>query len=923
MLDLAVEVLDGIFADIFTSQTKAKIGNYLDRRNVERTISRCAEAPAQSIESYFVNENIGEEKAKLVLDEVRKAIKTSHIDARMLAESSLNAEKLTGIILSKYPIPKNVRDEGLEYPFQMALQISSDSLCNVGVRFAEWEKEAWRRTYDSLDKLLQNQDEILRIVGPAGEGSADERFARIYRSHLLRGLARIDASTFRVSSSLFLDLSTVFVQSDVVAARGKSQSEKTSKNEQFASLEEARRQILRFDDNSHEKSRTPAEKFILKNRKSCIVGLPGSGKSTLLQHVLLSTAKGKLTFGDSNSPIPILLKAKELHPDDLPGPDDLLVVGVGAGKVVSGVRPGFVRRQLQSGNLLLLLDGLDEVVTSKRETVLEWLSDLIEMFPKCRYVVTSRPAGYQSSWFKRLGFGEATLCEFSPEQIREYVRRWTMAVEMSEGATPDQAEKVSVRYATSLVTKAEKNPYVRRIAANPLLLSTLCLVQRYEGGDLPNRRVVLYARCVEGLLFHWDNKRGLPKAILGSLTLERKLMLLRRLALEMQVRGIAECEESFVGHSFTKSLREIGVRVPVKPILENIRDRSGMLVERRPGVYGFSHLTFQEYFTALAINQRDVGKYDRLFLFSKRKDPQWFEVISLYAGIASKDSTESLLRELTRCGDDSAMLLAGECLVGAQDVASQLQVDVVKGLVALPDDIEQKSIISQVAAILQSADREITFKVALASLKSTQNIHGTRCFYDLRDSRCIGPLFDASSRVIAGQQAAGKWDYGLGYVIMSFRSPKAAKALGELGDAALKLRVNLDRSGPLSAFWVEVGSVIPHREGEETFPGVLGYLDDKESWAEKESLCKFIIAASLPKVIDSVILRIKDDKPNGVHFPWFGPNGSERIERALQRMTTAVGVGPEVNSKSKEALSSFQSAIKQINAQTGRTAKSG
>ncbi len=86
--------------------------------------------------------------------------------------------------------------------------------------------------------------------------------------------------------------------------------------------------------------------------------------------------------------------------------------------------------------------------------------------------------------------------------MRDYVQRGAKAVFMSEGATEAEAEAESARPANALIASTQRNPYVRRIATNSLMLSTLCLVQRFEGDELPNPRVVLYQRCVEGLLFH-------------------------------------------------------------------------------------------------------------------------------------------------------------------------------------------------------------------------------------------------------------------------------------------------------------------------------------------------------------------------------------------------------------------------------------
>lgn len=848
MLALALEFLDKLLESLFLDEIKQKITDYLDRRNVERTISRCSEAPAQALESYFHNEGIDKEKVKIILEELQHAITSAKVDAKMLASASLNSEKLVETILSKYPIPEKIQEKRLEWPFQMALQISADALCNIGPRFNEWDREAWRRNFEAFDKLLQNQEAILQAVGPGGEGSLDKRFEHTYRSHILRRLAQIDASTLRVSSSFFLDLTTVFVQPEVIRVpKSKKKSKSLEKvADRIVSLEEARQQLLSRPESGGQSRRIYAEKFVAKHRRCAIVGLPGTGKTTLLQHILVESAKSEISFNGTNV-IPVLVRARDLDMEHLPGPDDLLQVT--EGKVLAGACPaGFLTRQFNKGKVLLLIDGLDEIVADKRDNLMGWISDFIELFPKCRYIISSRPAGYQSHAFQKLRFNEVTLCEFNSDQIREYVRRWTKAVEIAEGVPFEEAEQASSKSAQALVERAERNPYVQRIATNPLMLSTLCLVQRYEGGDLPNRRVVLYQRCVEGLLFYWDNKRGLPPAMLGSLQLEHKMLLLRRLALEMQIQGVAEIKEGQIKKSFSNSLIELGQRPNTEAILDNIRDRSGLLIERRPRIYGFSHLTFQEYMGALSINQGDYNEYDRLFLFSKRSDPQWSEVIALYAGTAPRGAVESLLKELVKTGNTESILLAGECLASAQNVGLSTQKSVISRLLYLEEDESLPRPIKHLAVngILLSLNEHIVIEEAARALYKTVSIHAIRFFYFKRSPKSINALFQLGKRVILGTQPTWKYDYGVSLILLIIEHSDAAKALANLAILASK-QTGLDerRNVLCGLFSMELFQRnLPSMERIETLPGVFAFLDKPNATKEQIDICKFIEVAS-------------------------------------------------------------------------------
>jgi len=845
---LVLKFFEELLMAVFVETARDKISGALKRRNVELTVARSAMAPSQVMDTYFRSESIDASHVEWILEDARAAIEEAAVDAGTLASASLSAEKLTEDILAKSPVPERLIEAGLEWPFQMALRISADALCNIGPRFADWERAAWRRSFDAFDKMVQNQEEILRVLGPGGQGTADERFAHTYRSHVLRRLAQVDAATFRVSSSLFLDLSAVFVQPDVsevlTLEEGTGPDDYGASN--AATLEQARMEVL--SGKEREKAiRVPAQEFVVAKPRCIISGLPGSGKTTLLQHILLAAARDEEALGLPPGTLPFLVKARHLGIGGLPGARDLMEVA--EGRVVAGANPGFLERRLESGQAMLMIDGLDEVVPEQRDHIASWVSDFVDCYPKARYVMSSRPGGYSPDSFRKLGFSEATLCPFSTEQIREYVSRWSAAVEIADGATPAEAEQAGAGHATALVRSAESNPYVHRIATNPLLLSTLCLVQRYEGGDLPNRRVVLYQRCVEGLLFHWDNKRGLPPEILGAISVEKKLQLLRRLALGMQVRGVAECDEGEVLDSFSSTLSEYGGTATAAALLGNIRDRSGLLIERRPRAYGFSHLTFQEYLAALGVLEGDLPEYDRLFLFSRRGDPQWHEVISLYCGVAPRGYVENLLDELMDTDEPSSTMLAGACLAAAKSIGAETRARVLQAILSLPeplsssDDWERYGP-NRVSSALRQLEASEVFEQAEAALANLDRVHALNFFYSQNSAEGIALLREVGLRVIRGEQATGQYAYGLTYILLSSDRPQAIAVLDEFADAL----VDEDTYGREGTS-ILGGIVATWGWGRFLDIGVLQFLNSPSDGAECLGVLRFLDVATSAKVL--------------------------------------------------------------------------
>jgi hypothetical protein len=81
-------------------------------------------------------------------------------------------------------------------------------------------------------------------------------------------------------------------------------------------------------------------------------------------------------------------------------------------------------------------------------------------------------------------------------------------------------------------------------------------------------------------------------------------------------------------------------------LLEHVRYRTGLLLERRPGVFAFAHLTFQEYLAARAVHEGNRLALDASRLVREHADPRWKEVIALYCGLAPASAAIEVIEGL-------------------------------------------------------------------------------------------------------------------------------------------------------------------------------------------------------------------------------------------------------------------------------------
>ncbi|MFD5796901.1 NACHT domain-containing protein [Streptomyces diastatochromogenes] len=386
------------------------------------------------------------------------------------------------------------------------------------------------------------------------------------------------------------------------------------------------------------------------SRVLAVIGGPGSGKTTLARNTALELCAHRWRPWKRRLPVLLYLRdhATALLADE---PPTLETVAVSAGWLDGKVAARWLARRLDRGGCVVLLDGLDEVADpTERGRVVAWVARQIQRHPHNTYVVTSRPHGYESNPLP--GAEVLQVRRFTWQQIERFLRQWSYATESrARGATGHEVRTAAARTATDLLARLRTQAALYDLAANPLLLTMTANVHRYRG-QLPGSRAELYAEMCDVLLHRRSEARGLTDAT--GLAGPHKQHVAQHLALAMMRARVRDWPVRDAARAIRLALRQVPGHVSAEVFLEEAR-KSGLLVERDHDVYGFAHLTLQEY---LAAAQLGIPHADTTVLTANVNDPWWRETILLWS--AGNDATPVI----TACLDSGtvpALALAFDC----------------------------------------------------------------------------------------------------------------------------------------------------------------------------------------------------------------------------------------------------------------------
>lgn len=535
-------------------------------------------------------------------------------------------------------------------------------LAQQGIMFETWDAtEAGR-----LSELLKGRPELVddfflrdwvRIFN--GQEAAEALGERLDGKHLaeLRSqLKEIYSTLFhrndqgiRLSTSRAIPLLERYVIPDVIETREVSirdtiageNSAPSESNQHSGGREQTHSKSS--GQRSFQEIRMPLGEWFSRHNKSVLLGEPGYGKSVFLRIVVLQLLNGLdkpfslpwqgvlpvwISFGGFSAAI------QEQHNLSIEDYFEQWLHLHGADLI----RPLF-RRAVRHGEILLLVDGLDEGLNPNiAQQAMDRLSTFLSIRPVSA-IFTCRPRGYAQ--VSPGAWPLARLAPFDETQIECFARSWFKHIEQPEYAPEDMtglSEFGAEQRKDAFLKAIRANPRIMDLARTPLFCQLLIDVFRFTH-HLPEQRSKVYDKVIELLLSDHPAARiqaaGLRTLPDTPRTDDMREMLIR-LALQIQKKGgsgvisIAECQQVFCDF-LTDDINGPGYSLyeaqhQSRSVIEYAQTGLGLIVERAPNELGFFHLTVQEYLAAKAmLREEDPVQLD--WLARVWDQPRWREVV--------------------------------------------------------------------------------------------------------------------------------------------------------------------------------------------------------------------------------------------------------------------------------------------------------
>ena len=609
---LAYESFSFLLKEIIKANIDFSSLDFFHMKRIESKIENAMASVIEPLVIFLNNEKISIEKQELLINTFSSELKQLLDNSKILMEGSLDGQKIFQKMYETKNIPQEIVEDELSDIYLLFGPRILTIMCQIPNAIKNWESEAWAESYKRLDDIASNLRQILLIMDSLvnNQFTGDQLLNKIKRAQTQKTRLEYDLTGLRSEKPLIGRFENFFVHPDIILNN-------------YDNQKNAKVEITTKDES--------IQKFVHEKNKSLIIGTAGSGKSTWSKWLQIEA------LGSTWDGICCRVELRGITQENLMTITEIIKTDVGI-HLAEEINIEIIRRWVENNQVLLLLDGFDEIKENDRDRVYEWINGLESTNPGCKMVVTTRPltTSHIKQFFEQ-SWKNYEIMPFDQIRIQEFIERWYKY-------NPDLPESDRETDIVSLAERLNSDPTIQPLTGNPLLLSTLLMVN-YLDGSLPSGRAQLYNRYIEGMLGIWDDRRKIKTSSI-QLTLEEKRNIIKGFALKLFFNEKDQIDESCALEWIKDIVAKINKKYSAEHILNYLRERTGLIVG--PGIYSFAHKSIAEYLIATVVLQGDQRdqynrRIDRMCLFEKRNSDLWNTIIFLWAGIAPISDLETFI----------------------------------------------------------------------------------------------------------------------------------------------------------------------------------------------------------------------------------------------------------------------------------------
>jgi hypothetical protein len=469
---------------------------------------------------------------------------------------------------------------------------------------------------------------------------------------------------------------------------------------------------FRSDDDPQETLTVATEVLAKADAGNLIIyGGPGSGKSTLLKAYGVGVLQDQVPWRRAPRIVPFFVQLRKLARflSDEKGLADYLVekVLVAEAGMSQSRASEFLDYSLARRQVIVMLDGLDEVMTEHYEVVrlavFDFIGDHNPDRPTylARMLLTCRRQNFLTLRDDWVAFArrECSLAPLRNSEIFSYLDKTRRLFK-----TPDGPENFMQAVRASGTLDLHRIPLI--------LAMSVGLYSRRDYFEIPSSIADLYRMMIREMLDRHSFRRD-PGGKALRFQVGDKYRFLREFSLyaAYESGGFDDFGKGdMVDFALSLAPQLDAVRDP-DGMVDEIIDRSGLLTDVREGkTFVFAHRSIQEFLVAEQL--RTINDGDDL-LIDRAEDQEWRQVVQFYTAGQEQRQIDEFLKDLSAVNAE----LAAYCLVGAK--ASDAVAGIVLDALEPIDDVR----VSALAAATMSpraAIREIAIERLKTALTSSE-----------------------------------------------------------------------------------------------------------------------------------------------------------------------------------------------------------